>query len=113
MSLKGVISLKIWIFEFLRFFWIFPEFYLIFLSLFKNGKKGILFSTELVELTWRAELTWRTGPARIRHGTRGHVAEPRGPMWRPGGTTVAQTHGRATQVHAEARVAPHGERESD
>ena len=61
-------------------------------------------------LTGPAELTWRVGPARMRHGTQGHVAEPREPTRRLCGAEVVRTRGKATRVHADAQVAPHGER---
>ena len=40
----------------------------------------------------------------MRHGTQGHLAVPCGPMR----AEVARTCGRATRVHADAQVAPHG-----
>ena len=57
-----------------------------------------------------AELTWHAGPARMRRGTQGHVVEPRKPTRRSSGIEVAQTRGRATRVHADARMAPRGMR---
>ena len=53
-----------------------------------------------------AEVTWRAGPAQMRHGTQGHVAEPREPTRCASDAQVARTRGRATRVHADARVAP-------
>ena len=58
--------------------------------------------------TGPAELTWCAGPAWMRHGTQGQVVEPREPRRCLGGVEVAQTCGRATRVHANARVAPRG-----
>ena len=86
MRLKGVIIFKIWISEYFGFFWIFINLFLIL-----NREKGGLFSARPAEDTWRAELMWSAGPARMRRGTQGHVAEPREPAWRAGGTKVAQT----------------------
>ena len=40
------------------------------------------------------ELPWRAGPARMRRGTQGHVAEPREPTRHAGGAQVARTRGR-------------------
>ena len=57
-------------------------------------KGGFSISTELVELTWHV------GPARMQHGTQGHMAAPRGPT-RGGGADTWQDH-------ADARVAPRG-----
>ena len=54
-----------------------------------------------------AELAWSAGPARMRHGKQGHVAELREPTRRLGGAEVARTRGRAMRVHAGAQVAPH------
>ena len=61
-----------------------------------------LISARLAELTWRAELTWCEGPARMLTC---HVAEP---TRRLGGAQVARTRGKVTRVHAEAWVAPRG-----
>ena len=84
MSLKGVIFSKIWISKFLGFFWIFPEFILIFKSLRKWQKGGLY-------LHRTAELMLRVGPARMRHGMQGHMAAPRGPT-REGGVDTWQGH---------------------
>ena len=65
MSFKGVIFLKIWIFEFLRFFWIFPEFILIFLLIFKMQKGGFyLHRTRGADVArgTRMDATWYTRP---------------------------------------------------
>ena len=48
-------------------------------------KRGFYFSTE------PAKLTWHVGPARMRHGMQGHMAEPREPM-RGGGADTWQDH---------------------
>ena len=58
--------------------------------------------------TGPTELTWHAGPARMRHVTQGHMAERREPTQCLGGTKVARTRGRTTQVHADAQVAPRG-----
>ena len=42
----------------------------------------------------------------MRHVMQGHVAAPRGPMRAAASVEVARTCGRATRVHADARVAP-------
>ena len=55
-----------------------------------------------------AELTWCAGPARMRHGMQGHVAEPREPTRCLGGAEVVRRRGRAMQVHASVQMAPHG-----
>ena len=83
--------------DFLNFL-VFFEFFL-FLFLFKMAKRGFLFSTELAELTWHSE------PARMRHGTQGHVAEPREPTRCLGGTEEARTRGRG---HTSPRGRPGG-----
>ena len=54
------------------------------------------------------ELTWCAGPAQMRHGTQGHVAKLCEPTRRLDGAEVVWTRGRATRVHADARVAPRG-----
>ena len=55
-------------------------------------------------LTWRAELTWRSGPGRMRRGTKatwqGHAWPTRG----AGGTNTWQA---ATRVHADAPEGRH------
>ena len=56
-------------------------------SLIKIAKRG-LFSTEPADDTWRTELMWRAGPARMRRGTQGHVAEPREPTRHAGDAQV-------------------------
>ena len=113
MSLQGVIFLRIWSFEFFRFFTNFNLICNDFISYFKLQKRG-LFSTGPAEDTWRAELRWCAGPARMRRGTQGHVAELRKPTRRASDAHVAHRwRGRvagATQVHADARVAPRGMR---
>ena len=54
------------------------------------------------------------GPARMRHGTQGHVAAPRaevvGHVAAPRGSTRGggRTRGKAMRVHVEAQVAPRG-----
>ena len=110
LSLKGVIFVKISIFEFLGFFWIFPEFYLIFYPYLKWQKGGfILHRTRRADVACRADMA--RGPVRMRHGTQGHVVQPREPTRRLGGAEVARTRGKATQVHADTWVVPRGERE--
>ena len=47
-----------------------------------------LFSARPAEDTRRVELTWCAGPTRMRHDMQGHVAEPREPTQRAGGTQV-------------------------
>ena len=90
MSKKGVIFSKILISEFSRFL---LELILIFTNLIplKNSKKGVYFSTGPTELTWRG-----MGLAWMRHGTQGHVAEPReptqAPAWHGGGADAWQGH---------------------
>ena len=71
MSPKGVIFLKILIYEFFGFFGNLFLFLRILIPL-KIGKKGFIFRKNC-GLTWRGE-----GPARMRHGMQGHVAVPRG-----------------------------------
>ena len=44
----------------------------------------------------------------MRHGMHGHVAEPREPTRCLGGEEVSWMRGRATRVHADARVVPRG-----
>ena len=87
---------------------LFSNFYLIlnWFFLIKIAKKwGILVHRPR---SWRgAELTWHTGPARMRRGTQGHVAGPRGPMWGAGGAQGEDTWQEATRVHADARVGCH------
>ena len=56
------------------------------------------------------ELTWCAWPAQMRHGTQGHVEEPREPMRRTSGAQVARTRGTTIRVHADARVVPRGMR---
>ena len=62
-------------------------------------KEG-LFSARPAEDTSRTKLTWRVGPAQMRRGTQGHVAEPREPTWRAGGAQEARTRVRG---HASPR----------
>ena len=59
---------------------------MIFNSFKKMQKRGFFFIS-----TGPAELTWCVGPARMQHGTQGHVAEQRGPM-RGGGVDTWQDH---------------------
>ena len=94
LSKKGVIFLKILIFDFSDIFWILFWFLLIFNFIKNITTKGVYISTR------PAELMWRVGPARMRHGMQGHVAAPRGPTcW--GGTD-------AWQGHASPRERPGG-----
>ena len=83
MRLKEVIILKICIFEYFGFFYIFLEFTFDF-SLMKIAKKGFIYR-KTVELTWHGKLTWCAEPPRMRHGKQGHVAEPREPTRGLGG----------------------------
>ena len=77
MSQKGVIFLKILIYEFSGFFWIFLEFILIFtdLILSKNGKKGVIFPQEpcvdVVRSGTRTDATWHARPR--GRATRAHA----------------------------------------
>ena len=50
-------------------------------------------------LTWRVELTWRAGPARMRRGTE---ATSQGRAWPRRGARGADTWCEAAQVHADA-----------
>ena len=64
MSLKGVIFLKILIFEFFRFFWILFDFYQ-FILIFKNAKKGFyLHRTRGADVACgtRTDATWHARP---------------------------------------------------
>ena len=72
------------------------DFILIFIDFnsFKKGKKGVYISTR------PAELTWHVRPARMQHGTQGHVAAPRGPTRGDGANTW--------QDHASPRGRPGG-----
>ena len=54
---------------------------------------------------WHAKLTWRTGPARMRHGTQGHVAKPREPTRHLDGAEEERTRGRG---HTSPRRRPGG-----
>ena len=67
-------------------------------------KKGLI-SARPTELTWRAELMWQAGPARIRHGMQGHVVELREPTRRTGGAQVARMRGKG---HTSPRGHPGG-----
>ena len=104
MSLQGVIFLRIWSFDFFRFFTNFNLIFNDFISYFKSQKRGS-FSTGPTEDTWRAELRWCAGPARMRRGTQGHVAELRKPTWHASDAQVARTRGRG---HASPRGRPGG-----
>ena len=66
-------------------------------------KKGFIYS-RTAELTWRARLTWRAGPAQMRHSTQGHVAEPPRPTRRTCGTYVASTHGKRPRGSTQTPV---------
>ena len=95
---KGVIFLKKWIFEFLGLFLDFSRIlYVLFPYL--NCKKRRLISAR------PAEMTWHAGPARMRHDTHGHVAEPREPTRHLGGVEETRTRGRG---HASPRGRPGG-----
>ena len=69
-------------------------------------KKGVYFCGTM-GLTWRTELTWRAGISRMRHGTQGHVVQPREPTWRLGGARWCGHVARATRVHSYAREGRH------
>ena len=58
-------------------------------------------------LMWRAMLMWRAGPARMRRGTQGHVAEPARPTRRAGGASGADMWQGSMRVHADAHVGNH------
>ena len=92
MSLKVVVFIKIWSFNFFLFFSDFNDF----ISYFKSHKRG-LFSTGPAEDMWRAELTCHTGPARPRNrAVQAHATS----RWRG-------REARATRVHADARGGRH------
>ena len=74
--------------------------------LIKIVKRGLIYR-RTVELMWRARLTWRIGPARMRRGTQGHVAEPSRPTRCAGGAGGADTWQEATRVYADGRVGRH------
>ena len=61
-------------------------------------KRGFIYRST-AELTWRMRLTWRVGPARMRCGTQGHVAE----LARP---TKGRCHGHVAGGHASPRESP-------
>ena len=70
MSLKGVVFLQIWSFEFFRFFSDFNLILIYFIFYFKSQKEV---------LSTRIARCHGAGPARMRRGMQGHVAEPREP----------------------------------
>ena len=71
------------------------------LIIFKNGKKGVIFPQEL-----RADVVRDPrGCDMARKATWQCHADPREHLH---GAKLAWTRGRATRVHAEARVAPRG-----
>ena len=77
MSLKRVIFLKIWISEFLGFFWTFPEFILILIPL-KMAKRGLyLHRTRGADVAreTRADATWHARP-------RGSATQTHARRWR-------------------------------
>ena len=55
-------------------------------------------------LTWRAKLTWHTGPARMRRGTE---ATWHGHAWPTRGAGGADMWQEAMQVHVDAREGRH------
>ena len=57
-------------------------------------QKGGLFNAEPADDTWRAELTWRARPMRMRHGTEATWQGRTWPMRGAGDVRVAQTRGR-------------------
>ena len=82
-------------------FWDFSGNYLIFIdfiSLFKKAKKGV-FSAGTIGKRGG-------GPAWIRHGMQGHVAEPSEPTRRLGGERWRERMVGPRRVHVDAWVAP-------
>ena len=58
---------------------------------------------------WRGtELMWHAGPAPMRRRTQGHMVGPHEPTCGTSGTQGVNTWREATQVHADAQVAPRG-----
>ena len=75
----------------------------------KSRKRGFLFhrpcrADVAWTLTWRAQLTWHAGPARMQRGTE---ATWQGCAWPTRGAGGADTWQEATRVHANAREGRH------
>ena len=67
-------------------------------------KRGLI-SAGPAKDTWHAELMWCAGPAWMRRGTQGYVAEPHESTQREGGPQVVRTRGRD---HTSPRGRPGG-----
>ena len=112
-------GLKSCIFKVMNFWSLCPfsDFYLIFLnfikcilSLKKLQKVGFYPQDRGADVACRGAqgwLTWHAGPAQMRRGTQGHVAEPREPTWGTGGAQGVDTWQEAMWVHADAREGRH------
>ena len=107
MRLKGVIILKIWISEYFRFFWIFPEFILIF-NLFLNlQKRWFLFPQDRgADVASSADVARRTRADATPHARlRGRAA--RGPRGEPRWPELTQTRGRGHATPPERPMGRH------